>query len=342
MTYFCAMSLGFLPVRTVQIKFVVNHYFLFGSICVCLFFCSPCIYSQKLASYLSHSDSFNLKRTSLSAGFTAATYTGFSIGLYQAWYKHGELTKFHFFDDSREWKYMDKCGHAYDGYFQTALCYQGARWAGLGNRKSVLVASVIANVFQTTIEVYDGFSKKWGFSWADISSNLIGSGFFIVQQQLWHEQRFLIKFSSYPSQYNTTIPSIKSRVSDLYGSALPEKLLKDYNAQTYWLSFNPNVFYKDAKWPSYVNIALGYGAQGMYGGYLNDWIDASGNHISLDNINYPRYNQYYLSLDLDLRKIPTHHSYLKTLFFVLNIFKIPSPSLEYNSLGKTKFHWLFF
>jgi len=55
-----------------------------------------------------------------------------------------------------------------------------------------------------------------------------------------------------------------------------------------------------------------------------------------------RYRSYYLALDLDLDKIKTRSKFLKTTFFVLNFIKFPLPTVEFNSLGETKFYPFFF
>jgi len=78
-------------------------------------------------------------------------------------------------------------------------------------------------------------------------------------------------------------------------------------------------------------LATIYGATGMIGGIENP-----------SNLPYyDRYRQYYLSLDIDLKKIPTKSKVLKVLFSVLNIFKIPMPTLEYGN-NRITAHYLYF
>jgi hypothetical protein len=59
------------------------------------------------------------------------------------------------------------------------------------------------------------------------------------------------------------IPHIQYRQTNVLGSSLAEQMLKDYNGQTYWLSVNLHSFYKNPKW---LNLAIGYGANGMLTG----------------------------------------------------------------------------
>jgi hypothetical protein len=59
------------------------------------------------------------------------------------------------------------------------------------------------------------------------------------------------------------------------------------------------------------------------------------------NAGLDPYRQYYLSLDLDFTAIPTRSRFLKTLFKVINIIKVPSPTLELSRKG-VKAHALYF
>ena len=43
----------------------------------------------------------------------------------------------------------------------------------------------------TTVEIMDGFSSAWGFSWGDEVANLSDSLLFTLQQYFWDEQRIL-------------------------------------------------------------------------------------------------------------------------------------------------------
>lgn len=295
------------------------------------------------SSFLRPADSLVKKRVFLAGGFSALSYTGFSAGLYFAWYRNQNLGKFRQFNDWNEWRHMDKMGHLYNGFFQSDLIYQGARWTGMNKRHALLYGVGISMLFQSTIELYDGFSPKWGFSWPDMAANGIGGGLFVVQEALWNDQKFYLKFSSYPIKYSRQ-PVLHPRADELFGTSLGERLLKDYNAQTYWLSFNPVHWSGTSKkyWPMFLNIALGYGANNLYGGYRNEWVEKDGTFRKLDALEYPRYAQYLLSLDIDLRKIPVKNPYLRSVFRILNIFKFPFPALEFNSLGKLKGHWLYF
>ncbi len=300
-------------------------------------------------SFFVPADTLHRARFNTALLFSATTYTAFSVGLYNIWYKKFEMEPFHFFNDWGEWEYMDKVGHLHTAYLQGVLCYKGARWTGLSKNKSILTGVICGTLFQSTIEIMDGFSSKWGFSATDIAANLAGTGTFALQQYIWDEQRISIKVSSIPAAYSSSTvvsadglqsSSAEARATSLFGKNYFERFLKDYNAQTYWASVNVHSFLgQDNKWPKWLNIALGYGAQNMLGGYSNEW-EENGSKFSLPSSQYGRYNQFYIGFDLDLPKLHPKSPFLKTVCSVFNIFKIPSPALEINTKGQIIFHLL--
>ena len=120
---------------------------------------------------------------------------------------------------------------------------------------------------------------------------------------------------------------------------MPDRLLNDYNAQTYWLSVNLKSFFKNRNLPSWLNIAIGYGADGMFGETDNKWKDTNG--VEHDRSDKKRCRQFYISPDINFSAIKTKSKFLKTGFFILNSFKFPAPSLELSN-NKTRFHWFTF
>lgn len=317
----------------------------------CLLSCLDSNAQSKLP-FFAKPDTLHKTRFWVAAGTGTAIYTTASIGLWEAWYKNYELSSFHFFDDRGEWEDMDKAGHFFTAYNEARWAYNGAKWAGLPQKKSVWVGSAIGFGLQATIEVMDGFSKKWGFSLADIGMNTLGVATFAVQEWVWEEQRIVLKVSSNPGPYSTapilgsddmTTSTIAKRAGDLYGNTFAESFLKDYNRMTIWASGNVHSFLpnrKDSKFPKWLNIAVGYGAENMFGGYSNSW---SENEVSfnLASEEFPRYQQFFLSLDVDLTRIKTKNRTLKAIFSVINFIKIPAPTLEINTNNGIKFHPIY-
>ncbi|MBC7884801.1 MAG: DUF2279 domain-containing protein [Saprospiraceae bacterium] len=319
----------------------------FIRVLVCISFIAFSHFKSNGQSFFVPSDTLNKTRFNTALAFSAATYAGFSIGLYNIWYKKFDQEPFHLFNDWGEWNHMDKAGHVHTAYLQGVLCFKGAKWTGLDKKKSLLTGVIFGTLFQSTIEAMDGFSSKWGFSIPDMAANLAGTGIFASQQHFWDDQRISIKISSIPVNHPKTtiisenghaVSSPDERAQMLFGTNYFERFLKDYNAQTYWASVNVHAFLHEGnRWPEWLNVAFGYGAENMYGGYKNKW-EEDGALFSLGDTKYPRYYQFYIGMDIDLPKLHPKNPFLKTICSVFNIFKIPSPALEINTQGEIKFH----
>ena len=253
-------------------------------------------------------------------------------GLYFLWYAGYEQSAFHFYNDNAEWLQMDKFGHAMSAYHVGLIGYEALRLAGLDEKKSLLYGAPLGFVFLSTVEVFDGLSSGWGFSWGDMTANALGTGLFMGQQALWHEQRISMKYSYHSTQFPQYRP-------DLLGSSLPERMLKDYNGQTIWLSFNVKSLFlnKESKFPSWINLALGYSADGMTGGFYN-----VNQHNGQAIPEFTRTRQFILSPDIDLTRIPVENKFLKTTLKVLSFIKIPMPALMLDTQGSFSAYWLYF
>ena len=302
-------------------------------LCIAVFFsCFNFCFSQSDSlSFFENAPSLNLKRVRLVNTVSAALYPTTMFGLYQLWYKDYPLESFHFFNDADEWLQMDKAGHTVTAYYIGKVCIGAYRWTGMENKKATLYGAGIGFIYQLTIETFDGFSPQWGFSVADVATNFAGTAILVSQQLSWQEQRIVLKYSFHNSEYRKYRPS-------LLGETFPETALKDYNGQTYWASINLASFLKQKKiFPSWLNVAVGYGAEGMTGGSSNPTV-VDGNTIP----EFRRYRQYYLSLDVDVTKIKTSIPLLNGFFKVFGFIKIPAPTVEFNEGGKSEFYVLYF
>ena len=275
----------------------------------------------------------NIKRNvGILMGTEAALYVGSMSGLYYLWYAGYDQSSFHFHNDNAEWLQMDKLGHSTTAYHLGIIGYEALRLAGLDEKKSLLYGAPLGFVFLSTVEVFDGLSTGWGFSWGDMAANALGTGLFIGQQALWHEQRISMKYS----YHNTHFPQYRP---DLLGSTLPEKMLKDYNGQTIWLSFNLKSLFlnEESKFPSWINVALGYSGDGMTGGFFN-----TNQYNGQEIPEYIRTRQFVLSPDIDLTRIPVENKFLKNTLKVLSFIKIPMPAIMLDSQGNFSAYWLYF
>ncbi len=258
-------------------------------------------------------------RAWLTGGCVAATGSSSLLVLNHVWYRDYPKAPMHAFNDNPEWLQMDKAGHLYTSYQLGTLGYGLARWSGLKEKHSALWGGSLGLMYLTGLELLDGYSAQWGFSWGDAAANLGGTFLFSGQQLLWHEQRIIPKFSFSGN------PLYRCNTEQL-GNALGEQLVKNYNAQTYWLSINLKSFMKDNnRFPAWLNVCAGYGADGL--------LTARGKafeEVVCGDVHTIRTRQFYFSLDAYLSKIKTNSGFLKTTFRILNVIRVPFPTVEYS------------
>lgn len=252
---------------------------------------------------------------------SAVAYTGVMIGLSSVWYSQYDKQEFQFFNDAGEWKQVDKAGHFYSAFQLSSIGSRALQWSGVPKKKSDLAGAITSFAMMSSIEVLDGFSEGYGASASDLLANAIGAGFYLGQQALWHETRIYPKFSFHRTDYAAQRP-------EALGSTFMEQVIKDYNGQTYWLSADVDKFVKFPKW---LNLAVGYGAEDML--YAND-------EDNLNN-NLSPYRQFYLGIDFDLSAIKSQSKFVNTLIYVVNMVRLPAPALEF-SQGKVKAHFFYF
>lgn len=305
-------------------RFCPNHIFLF---IISFLISSSAISQSKTDLFLTPSDTLNKPRRNAVVITEATLGVTTLVGLNQLWYSDYDQSKFHTINDNGEWMQMDKLGHVLTSYYVGRVGADVLNWSGVSEKDQLIYGATLGLTFLTVVEVFDGYSEEWGFSWGDMASNVAGTGLYVGQELLWNEQRMTLKYSFHQTKYADLRP-------ERLGENFLEQTLKDYNGQTYWLSANIHSFFKKSKVPKWLNVAVGYGAEGMLTG--NDESD------SLDFPNQDRIRQYYLSLDIDLSRIKTNSRVLKSILGVINFIKIPAPTFEINSKGRLKFHSIYF
>jgi hypothetical protein len=281
-----------------------------------------------MEGFLKPSDTLNKTRKSTVIAVEAIVGTGALVGLNQLWYADYPRSDFHFINDNAEWLQVDKAGHIYSSYHLGRLGAEMLEWSGATEKDQLIYGAGMGFAFLTAVEVLDGFSSEWGASTGDIIANASGTALYVSQELLWKEQRITPKFSFHTTQYAQYRPNV-------LGSSFAEQILKDYNGQTYWLSVNLHSFSKGSKMPKWLNLAIGYGADGMITGR------GINNELFLMS-KMERSRRFYLSLDVDLTKIDTKFPFLKTIFSVLNTLKIPAPTIEYSHHEGFKGHISYF
>lgn len=289
---------------------------------ILLFFTQQKTFSQPSDS-LNH---YKPKRAAHLAIGMGAAYAGGMTGLYKLWYEGYPSTDFHFFDDKQEWKSMDKLGHVGSAYYISRWSSDLVKWTGAKSLRSDWIGTGVSFVFLTSIEIFDAYSANWGFSVSDMIANTSGCVLYMGQQLAWKEQRIAMKFSYLPSDFAAQRP-------DALGETGGERVFKDYNGQTYWLSFNIYSFLPgDSRFPKWLNIAAGYGADGM--------ISADDEGLVLTGVE--RIRQYYLSADVDLTRINWKSKTLKSISELIGFIKFPLPAVRWDEGKKPEFMLLGF
>ena len=269
------------------------------------------------------SDSTVLHRGRLAAVSAAgvAVMAGSLIGLNEAWYAQYDRGRFHGFNDGSEWLQMDKAGHIFSSYWIGRWGQGLMRSAGVPQRQAAWVGTGTSLVFLTGVEVLDGFSTGWGFSGWDMVANATGAGLFLGQELAWGQQRIKVKYSAQPSPYAALRP-------DVLGTSFAEQVLKDYNAQTIWLTLSYGALRERRSSWDWIGLALGHGGDGML--------------TAEPGPGDGRYRQVLLSLDADLERIPVRGKGWRTVLFLLNCIKLPSPAIEWRSDGRVMVPGLYF
>ena len=281
--------------------------------------------AQEVLLLPGRADSAARRRQRLLAGGYALSYGAIYTGLTTSWYT-GEKVPLHWFNDLPEWQQLDKCGHFWGAFQESRGAVDMLRWAGLSEKKAIWYGSFFGFVLQSPIEILDGRDPQYGASASDLAANFLGSVGVLSQQLLWHDIRLMPKWSFHLTPYAAQRPNVLGRTG-------AERFLKDYNGQTYWLCADVGAFLKPGnRYPRWLQPAFGYGGEDMV---YND----NGTNAAKD---LRPYRQFYLSLDVDLRRIPTRHVWLKRVFYTLSIFHLPAPALELNGRGGVVFHGLYF
>ena len=261
--------------------------------------------------------------------FESGYYTAAMIVLQNTWYNDKQIAPFHFYNDNKAYLQVDKFGHAFGSYIESYIGYQTLLQRGVSRTKAIIYGGSLGLILQTPIEIMDGIHEGWGFSWGDMAANAFGSGFVIGQELLFDEQLIKYKFSYKESDYSHS-------ANGYLGKSSLERLLKDYNGHTYWLSMPLNRMVQNKHIPEWLNFAVGYGANGMYGEY-----DNISHYNGFDLPSVTRYRQYLISLDVDWSKIKTDSRFIKILLKGITFIKLPFATLEYNSMGKFKGYWMY-
>ncbi len=255
----------------------------------------------------------NSARLRIVVGGSALSYGALYGTLAAGWYD-GPKAPFHWFDDSREWAQLDKCGHFWGAFHESRGAVDLLRWAGVPRRQARIWGAPFGFLVQSPLEYFDGRQAQYGASWTDLAANAAGALTLAGELALWDEIRLQPKIS-----YHLT--SFAAQRPNTLGRTVAERLLKDYNGQTYWLSADVGAFLgPDSRWPRWLNVAAGYGATGLVYG------DPAFNRAN----GFQTTRLFYLAPDINLQGIRTRSKLLRRVFYALNLFRLPLPALEFS------------
>ncbi len=293
-------------------------------IVVLLLFCRSIFSMDKdtLAITLSQQKKHNAIFSSLSIGASATSF----IGLNSLWYKDYPRSNFHFFNDSKEWMQMDKCGHAFTAYQLGRNFYNTLITSDSNRNRNIFLGGASGLIYLTSIEILDGKSTQWGFSKSDMVANTFGYFLFASQEYFLQQQFISLKFSYHKSAFANVRP-------ETFGHNFQQRLLKDYNGQTYWLSAPLSLNRSNTKrFTQWLCISFGYS--------IDENVFADNNINSVNNFQATR--EFFFSFDADLNRIEWRRKWMKKIASVINFIKIPSPTIGIRSDGKVKVYPVYF
>lgn len=262
-----------------------------------------------------NSDINFLKLSAIVGAMVSADLVGYFYQR-QVWYRE-ETTVFHtldFTNDWKKWQQMDKIGHFTDAYFTSDLAGKLYRWSGFSGNTSVWLGALSGWIWMLQIELSDAFMAEWGFSWGDMLTNTLGSGFYVLQQFNYDLLGGIHpKFSWHKSDAWTEGRYYRE----------PGGLIEDYEGMTFWITVNPHHYFPESwknsypEWLAPLGIAFGQGAKNIAG---NPW---------------GGYKEFFVGLDIDIRKIPVGDDldFLRFLKSEFNFIRLPLPTIRFSPSG---------
>lgn len=260
----------------------------------------------------------------------SALYGGSIAYLWGVYYKGVPRVPFEFYNDNKGYLQIDKCGHMFGSYLEGYISYHWLRSVGVKKKNALIFGAPIGLVLQAQIEVLDGIYEGWGFSKGDMVANATGSAFIIGQELAFDGQPVKYKFSFTRSSY-------ADQANGYLGYNTLESLFYDYNGHTYWLSSGIYHAFPKRNIPEWINLSIGYSANGMFGEFKNI--------TRYHGVTIPptqRDRQFLLAPDIDWTKIPARNKFLHGVLQGMFWVKLPAPAIEINTLGKVRGYWLYF
>lgn len=251
----------------------------------------------------------------------AAIFTALHINQQNAWWKD-QTGGWHVTEDLEYAKFLDKFGHFYTAYAMSTLPADMLMESGMAQTPARWIGAGLGLLYNTYVEVEDGYASHWGFSPSDEIANFCGSAFSLLQYYFPVLENFTPRWSYVPAQW-TQDATITDR---------PATFIDDYNSTTFWLAINVNnLLPGGAKpyWPDWLMVSVGYGIRNYA------VTNPDGTHPEVTK-------RYMVGLDYDWVKIlpDADFGFLNYVRQWLNYVRLPGPTLEFTSTG-VEFRFLY-
>ena len=245
-------------------------------------------------------------RLALVAGGLGGVNAGLFVWEKSRWWSDARVP-FHFYDHLGYAQNLDKLGHFFATDVQALFAARLLEWAGVRPARAAGWGAGLALLFQTHVEIHDGFSPRWGFDRYDAAANLLGAAWFYAHERVALLEPFSIRWSYFPSA--AWRANLRER------RANHTTFADDYSGHSYWLSAHLGDFLPEPwqrYWPRFLDLSLGVS--------LNEWQEAQPNG---------GYRSYYLGLDLSARRLLPRRTWLgRTLGGLFDRLHLPGPALR--------------
>jgi hypothetical protein len=254
----------------------------------------------------------NRSEVNATRAVVAGTFVGANALLFRyfkrAWWS-GERADHFFFraDWDQQFRDQDKLGHLFGGYHLARSGDALLRSTCMSRGKALIWSASYAALFQLQIEIWDGLYEKYGFSYADLLANTVGTALFVAQR-LRPELKVIKPTISYSRS-----AAMRNR-RNIPGEVRPSL---DYSGQTYWLSADVHsMLPAEARrfWPSLLRVSAGHS--------ITDWIDPQ------TGATMRARRRILLSIDLEAERLPGNAPLWRTIKRQIGFIHLPSPVLQ--------------
>lgn len=219
---------------------------------------------------------------------------------YNAWWKDDRSSTFRIMNDWNYALWIDKIGHFYGTTIEAHGLSSALDAANIPPEETAIISATGAFLFQTFVEIEDGYGAQWGFSPGDFAADFLGAAYHLSKYYFPAVRNYQVRVSYFPSEDYRNGKHKDGNISD------------DYEGQKYWLSLRmKEILPKSISkyWPSFLMLSAGMGVKDL---------DGSGGGT----------REIFIGLDLDWQAIPIPGKFGQFVKNTLNYFHFPLPGLK--------------